>query len=224
MIVALSPHLDDAVFSCGGYLADHPDPERLIITVFTRSVSDPTGFALACQTDKGLAADVDYMAVRREEDRAAAALLGCRTEHWDFAEAPHRGYDSAAELFGGPHEDDADIVPALSAKLGDRLAALRPDEILYPVGVGDHVDHLQLIAAVDEVRQKGLPKETRWKRYYDQPYTVKSGVNTGAATTFGLSPAQLTRKVTACEAYATQVGFQFGGKVREVLGRWEYYR
>ena len=100
----LSPHLDDVAFSCGGTLT------RLIAegwqvrlcTVFTASVPDPQGFALACQMDKGLAADVDYMALRRAEDDEFARLAGVLDSiHLTYREAPHRGYSDAPDLFRG---------------------------------------------------------------------------------------------------------------------------
>ncbi len=73
--LALSPHLDDAVFSAGGLLASLAAQGWRVVmaTTFTQSVPDPKGFALACQLDKGLGPEVDYMALRRDEDRAAAA-------------------------------------------------------------------------------------------------------------------------------------------------------
>ena len=76
--LALSPHLDDAAFSCGGTLARLAAAgwRVTLCTAFTRSVPDPTGFALACQLDKGLGPEVDYMALRRAEDDAACAALG----------------------------------------------------------------------------------------------------------------------------------------------------
>ena len=55
----LSPHLDDVAFSCGGTLlrlTDDPRWRVVLCTVFTASVADPQGFALRCQTDKGIAA------------------------------------------------------------------------------------------------------------------------------------------------------------------------
>ncbi|WP_207955961.1 PIG-L deacetylase family protein [Rubrobacter marinus] len=81
----VSPHLDDVAFSCGGALAllAREGWRTVLATVFTRSVPDPTGFALACQTDKGLPPEVDYMALRREEDREAARRLGAgSTSGW----------------------------------------------------------------------------------------------------------------------------------------------
>ena len=78
--LALSPHLDDAAFSCGGTLAALAAEgwEVVVATLFTASVEAPTGFALACQTDKGLPADADYMAIRRAEDAEACRRLEAR--------------------------------------------------------------------------------------------------------------------------------------------------
>ena len=66
--LALSPHLDDAAFSCGGLLASLAQAGWRVVmaTLFTGSVAEPKGFALACQLDKGLGPEIDYMALRRE--------------------------------------------------------------------------------------------------------------------------------------------------------------
>ena len=91
--LAISPHLDDAVFSAGGALARYArDGWRVVVaTVFTASVQNPSGFALACQMDKGLSAEIDYMALRREEDAAACRVIGAVPAWLPFPEAPHRG-------------------------------------------------------------------------------------------------------------------------------------
>ncbi|RZM10665.1 MAG: PIG-L family deacetylase, partial [Sphingomonas sp.] len=61
-LLAISPHLDDAAFSAGGLLASCVDQgwAVTVATCFTGNVAHPTGFALACQLDKGLTADIDY--------------------------------------------------------------------------------------------------------------------------------------------------------------------
>lgn len=100
----ISPHLDDVIFSCGGALAKMRGEgwRTILCTVFTKSVAAPKGFALQCQTDKNLAAEVDYMKLRRAEDcRAAKILKVSEVLHLNFAEAPHRNYNSAPELFAG---------------------------------------------------------------------------------------------------------------------------
>jgi LmbE family N-acetylglucosaminyl deacetylase len=205
-VLALSPHLDDAVFSCGATLARLADrgARVALVTAFTRSVPNPGGFALACQTDKGLRPDADYMALRRAEDHTAANVLGfAEVIHLDLPEAPHRGYNSPAELFGSPREDDRidQAVGAYLAELG------QPELVFAPRGLGSHVDHRRLIEAIPE----------RWTLltvlYRDTPYALRNETTAeDAADQPAPIAAQLDRKLDACAAYATQLGFQFGGE------------
>ncbi|MBE7243488.1 MAG: PIG-L family deacetylase [Actinomycetospora chiangmaiensis] len=216
--LALSPHLDDAVFSAGGLLATLAAEGWHVVmaTLFTQSVRDPKGFALACQLDKGLSPDIDYMALRRAEDEAAAGALGIATPlHLPFREAPHRGYGSAPELFSDVRSDDAidrDLAPALA----DLIAAGAPDLILAPQAVGGHVDHVQVVRALRAVAP-GTP--ILWWR--DFPYTVREASPKEplaplyaelAVRAFAFDGAAQARKLAACAAYASQIGFQFGGE------------
>jgi LmbE family N-acetylglucosaminyl deacetylase len=205
-MIALSPHLDDAVFSCGATLARLADlgVRVALLTAFTRSVPDPGGFALACQTDKGLPPETDYMALRRAEDAAAANVLGiAEVIHLDLPEAPHRGYNSAAELFDAPRKDDT-IDQAIRSCLNELD---QPELVLVPRGLGCHVDHQRLIAAIPE---HWTPVSVL---YRDTPYalhiatTARSDIDRPAPV-----GAQLGRKLDACAAYATQLDFQFGGE------------
>ena len=228
MILAYSPHLDDVVFSAGGYLYDRARlGERVkCVTVFTASVAGPTGFALACQTDKGLAPEVDYMALRRLEDAAACDQLSINFKHWRHREAPHRGYHSAPELFAGIAATDPLNTDRLQAQLHDQIKRLQPREVLYPFGAGNHVDHLQLIRQMAVVREQ-FP-DIRFRQYYDMPYARKFADRypelNDSVPGYDLSEKTLRAKVTACAAYTSQVGFQFGGadKIAEVLGRQEF--
>ena len=242
MHLFLSPHLDDAIFSCGGLIAQLT-PERVrVVTCFTQSMPNPQGFALACQTDKGLAADVDYMALRREEDRLACAQLEAECEWWDVAEAPHRGYDSAAMLFGEQLPTDEATITELEDRLRRLLGRTYAQTVYYPYGAGDHVDHRLLIAAV--ARVKGDWSRVRWVQYFDQPYTNKFSHRypdiqtareqeltalrrtlTPGIHQLSLSEGVQDLKFRASAAYATQVGFQFGGEHRigQVLRGREWY-
>lgn len=132
--VAVSPHLDDAVFSAGGTLATLTAAgwRVSVVTCFTASVADPCPFALSTQLDKGLPADLDYMALRRAEDERALAVLGARPVHLPLPEAPHRGYRDASELFGGIHAGD-EVAGPLGEALGPHLAAAEAARLL----VGD---------------------------------------------------------------------------------------
>ena len=213
-ITAISPHLDDAAFSAGGTLAAlaAAGHEVSVVTCFTRSVPDPQGFALACQTDKGLGPEVDYMALRRAEDSRALAVLGVRPVHLDLPEAPHRGYGTAADLFAGVHPDDH-----VDRDLDPLLRDLPGDLWLAPQGIGAHADHLQVLRVVAR-----LDGPVLWWR--DSPYVLRfPDARPGADLPAGLAPVELdqdrSRRADACACYASQLGLQFGGvpRMREAL-------
>lgn len=238
----VSPHLDDVAFSCGGTLAKLAREEWSVTlaTVFTRSVADPRGFALECQLDKGLPPEVDYMDTRRAEDREFARSIGgpqrkaVEVAHLDHAEAPHRGYESAPSLFGGVREGD-EVFRGISDDLASLLASVSPDIVFVPQGLGGHVDHLQTIEAVREVflgrdgsiNPPGAHRTPRLFWFRDAPYAIRAEASgrpdflpdTVEETSFPLSGNDLERKLRACGAYATQLGFQFGGTggIRESL-------
>lgn len=228
----VSPHLDDVAFSCSGLLA------RLgglgwrvaVATVFTRSVPDPAGFALACQLDKGLAPGVDYMALRRAEDAEFGRALGVVPLEWlDLPEAPHRGYGSPPELFAGVRPDDA-IAAEVGRRLGALLARLRPDWVFAPQGIGNHADHLQVIRAIAALPDGGA--RVAW--YRDLPYAAKFPAASAAPDLPGdmvevaipLGPDDLAAKVAASACYATQAPFQFGpggpAAIARLLGDFAY--
>jgi len=207
--VAVSPHLDDAVFSAGGTIAAlvaHGWIVR-VVTCFTASMPDPSGFALSTQLDKGLAAEVDYLALRRAEDTAACAVLGAEPAHLMLPEAPHRGYDCASALFAGVHPDD-DIGSALRAALEPQLVGA--DLVLAPQAIGDHVDHRVVVEVVAALAPQAL-----WWR--DAPYVLRrpdappwTVVPPGCEQVVDIGP-YLDMKTTAAHCYTTQLGFQFGG-------------
>ena len=79
-----------------------------------------------------------------------APPIGAEPLHWPLLEAPHRGYDSAKALFGPTRDDDA-IEDALADRLTDLLEQIAPDRVYGPFGVGGHVDHRKVRAALERV-------------------------------------------------------------------------
>jgi LmbE family N-acetylglucosaminyl deacetylase len=196
----ISPHLDDVAFSCAGTLAAlKARGWRIVLaTVFTRSVPNPTGFALACQTDKGLAPEVDYMAVRRDEDLAFAGTpgIGADAVHWlDLPEAPHRGYSAPASLFAGSRPGDD----------------IWPDLLFAPQALGNHIDHRQTVRAIASLGRPAL-----W--YRDLPYAIRApeeapppGLPAGLILLTVPISDHLPAKIAGACCYTTQLPFQFGG-------------
>ncbi|WP_174301743.1 PIG-L deacetylase family protein [Caulobacter sp. S45] len=216
VVLALSPHLDDAVFSAGGGLAARAEAgwRVVVATLFTGGVDAPKGFALACQLDKGLGPEIDYMALRRGEDEAACAALGLHAVHLPLLEAPHRDYHSAAELFRAPHADDP-AREALGPALAELIEAHGPDEVWAPRALGGHVDHVLVHRATRASASAArLCWWTDWP-YADRPAPADPESPTVAALAWedeALSAAARTRKADACAAYGSQLGFQFGGE------------
>ncbi len=215
----ISPHLDDVAFSCGGTLIRLVEEgwRVCLCTVFASSVQNPKGFALACQLDKGLSADADYMGLRRKEDQQFAQIASAPPVlHLPFYEAPHRGYNSASDLFSGPHKDDLiwrELAPVLKELARDYSV------LFAPQGIGSHVDHLQVIRAISA---GDLSTKTAW--YRDTPYVIKnpsappSPLLPEAAHFQAFSiTSTIEKKIKACAAYETQIKFQFGGN--EELGK-----
>lgn len=224
----LSPHLDDVAFSCGGTLAKLASERwrTVLCTIFTESVLHPKGFALACQLDKNLPADVDYMKLRRDEDARAAKILGAtEVVHLDLPEAPHRGYESAPELFAGVKPSD-EVWRSVAERMDSLDEIHQPELVFAPQGIGNHADHLQTIRAARAV----FPSEKLiW--YRDTPYSIRRP----DAPPSNLLPPRtlisfcdiepyLEQKIRACAAYRSQINFQFGGAEKLKTELREFHR
>ena len=216
-VVLLSPHLDDAAFSCGGLAARLAAAgfDVALYTIFTASIAEPRGFALECQTSKGIDASVDYMKLRRLEDAAAALHLGCTEVQWrGLPEAPHRGYETAEMLFEPPLASDQPY--AVNCEM-ITLLRQRFDLILAPQCWGRHVDHVQLVDSLMRYSKFDMPLGY-WE---DTPYILRDGaVGPPKRIARGLPKREMTfpiestlaTKLDACAAYASQLGFQFGSE------------
>src|SRR5262245_15013796 len=123
MMIAISPHLDDAVLSCGRLLAAHPG--SVVITVFAgmpRDASQQTDWDRRC----GFANAAQALTRRREEDRLALATLQARPRWLDFVDSQY-----------GESPGSSEMSLALAAELGE----LPNKPLLVPLGLF-HSDHV----------------------------------------------------------------------------------
>lgn len=131
--VFLSPHLDDAVFSCGGLIAKLVgEGPVLVLNVFTRYLSNLKihGAVLGAE--------------RYQEEADAAGFLGFESRSLGELDAPFRreAYRQLGNLFRPPCQMDLDWLAELRQKLFDMLADLDFQQIYVPLGIGWHVDHV----------------------------------------------------------------------------------
>lgn len=215
-VLVLSPHLDDAAFSLGPLLAQYSKSVRFIVaTAFSKSVDSPSSFALACQLDKGLSVNDDYMAIRKQEDLGWAEIIGVEAIYGELPEAPHRGYNSAAALFG-PLLPEIDVRKHLFEWTTHLLNQYKPIALLSPMGIGNHVDHILVketaehlnIAEVPVYFYKDLPYAGDSKNVSTQHYF--HGSHPMHEHLFKFSNESTEIALTATNAYKTQIPFQFG--------------
>jgi 1,2-diacylglycerol 3-alpha-glucosyltransferase len=143
--VVVSPHLDDAVFSCGGKMASLLQTGRvLVINVFS-------GFP-----KETMSGPVVLSARRVQEEFSASQVLGFSSRFLDETDAFLRqpAYRSLRKLFGKPTKEDVDYLPALTQRISDALRTITYDMLYAPLGVGWHVDHILCHQAVRALNLK----------------------------------------------------------------------
>jgi LmbE family N-acetylglucosaminyl deacetylase len=144
----LSPHLDDAVFSCGGLMAmqDARGEPISVLTVFAGDPPDYRISPLAAELHARWGKAGPPIAMRRTEDRLACARLGASVVHLEYPEAIYRAdeagrslYTTEQDLFGPPDTSEAQLIEKLEA--GFREMGFRDATVYCPLGYGGHVDH-----------------------------------------------------------------------------------
>jgi LmbE family N-acetylglucosaminyl deacetylase len=154
-IVIVSPHLDDAVLGCSHLMARHPG--ATVVTVFAGNPPAYPDPMRKWDVQSGFAPGDDVMAVRREEDRNALAVLDATPQHLDFVEYTYRPGDMPVP--------PKDIAPALA----DALAALEPTLVVAPFGLANP-DHDVTHRACMQAREDARLLSCAWWCYEDSGY------------------------------------------------------
>jgi LmbE family N-acetylglucosaminyl deacetylase len=200
--VFVSPHPDDAAFSCGGLIAslrERGEPVTMVtvfcgpgdldrLTPYQRLAlgfgsrekwhpGDDADLAEPAPADAGAAAGAastpeQVMAVRRAEDESFARIVGASIVFLELPDAVFRGYEGDAELLGEPRPDD----PAPIEQLRAALADLAPDSLYLPLSIGGHVDHRQARrAGIALLAEPGSRYRDRTIFCEDFPYALMTG-------------------------------------------------
>ena len=229
--IYLSPHLDDAVLSCGGIIFNQrkagipieiwnwmcgTPPDNLPLSDLARSVH--------AEWERDSVREV--YAARLAEDRLATSRVDAQTRNFDLLDCIYRQADDGSflypdEIFVPPHVNDGKLIAEIATLLDGNL---RPgDRLVSPLGIGNHPDHVIVRRAAE---QTGHPL-----RYYaDIPYALwhpdQLAQNTAGFSTelFPFTKEELAGWQEAVSAYAAPVEVLFGGqeKMRMALRRyWE---
>lgn len=207
----ISPHLDDAVFSCGGcILQQTARGDR--VTVLTVFAGDPPQDELspfARQLHQRWKIGLDGTAVRRAEDRVACARLNATAVHLEYPEAIYRSsrgvylYDSEEAIFGPVQDAEEALEEEILSALTQRT---HPSMHVYaPMGLGGHVDH-RMVRRV--VHRLGLSL----RLYQDFPYAVRGlelppdlEFPRGSRERYSFQPEEVGEWASAICEYTTQL-------------------
>ena len=192
-LVVVSPHLDDAVLSCGDLLARHPG--STVITVFA---GQPATYPALTRWDAsaGFVEGDDVVALRRREDALALSLLDARPHWLDFVDTQ---YGASPDL------------EAVATELRRAIAATGLTAVIAPLGLY-HPDHQMTSNAALTVASE-LPG-VALLLYEDAIYRPKPGYvarrlamlrDAGWLLTGPSSIASTPQKRSAAKAYASQL-------------------
>ncbi|KAF0106594.1 MAG: hypothetical protein FD146_2502 [Anaerolineaceae bacterium] len=221
--IYISPHFDDAVLSCGGLIFEQTR-QGIPVEIWTVCAGDaPPGeispLIQICHFQWGTQTAEETIALRREEDRAAAAIVGAETCHFGLPDCIYRRSPEGEllyteDVFGPRHPFEAGLDRELAAALAEEL---RPDDALVcPLTVGGHLDHALTRAAAERL---GRPL-----RYYaDIPYLLNHPeALEPAADLFPVPEDALAAWLDGVAAYKSQMKmlFETEEKMREAIGRY----
>ncbi len=185
-VLVLSPHRDDAAFSCGLLLRALLSAEAHVLLANICTVSDYAPYLTQSAMDRVQQVtrareqeDVVFAAGISQDANAGESLVSLIDLHWQ--DAPLRWSVDAAEVVepSPVRPDERDTL----AHAFLQLAAC--DCVLAPVGVGGHVDHLLVR---DAARQAFSPEQLLF--YEDLPYACRAApIDTAAATLPGNAAA-----------------------------------
>jgi LmbE family N-acetylglucosaminyl deacetylase len=219
----LSPHLDDAVLSCGGTIHQLTAAGE---TVHIRTVmsGDPPNplpdTPIVRELHSRWNVGPTPMVVRRQEDHDAAALVGAQAEHMEIPDCVYRTSESGKALY--PDENSLwqrvhPLDPAIRRLGGFRLPA-DVSHVYIPLGVGNHVDHMVVreigIALYRLLQTAGNPADVRF--YAEYPYSEDADATQKALASISteiklahhptvLTYTDIAKKVEAVKAYQSQI-------------------
>jgi LmbE family N-acetylglucosaminyl deacetylase len=154
-ILAISPHLDDAVLSAGALLSAHPGSAML--TVFA---GIPASYGSLTEWDAagGFSTGDDVVGLRRDEDRRAARRLAATARWLDFLDDQYAVERPSAD--------------AVAAAIRQQVADLEVDTIAFPLGVG-HSDHERTHEACVALLGSNGALARHWVVWADIPYRAR---------------------------------------------------
>lgn len=208
--VYLSPHLDDAVLSAGGWIFEQTHSGNSV-EIWTLMCGDPklteySPFADELHAKWRFSSAEETVRMRREEDRRAASIVGATVRHFDFLDCIYRRDSDGTWLYSNitlpPHEADASYPSQIAEAIS---SLLQPDDnLICQLAVGSHVDHV-LVRQAAELLGRPLRYTIDVPYILYKPEELTPKVGRMKESVFRISEAGLEGWLEAIFAYKSQL-------------------
>lgn len=157
--IYISPHLDDAVLSAGGFIYEQTQAGNPVeIWTIVCGFPPPGELTLRAQVEHfqwGTGTAEETIKLRRAEDIKAASIVGAKSVHFDVPDCIYRrGPDGEAlylDIFVQPHEAEKHLPNQIAKAIAPRLQV--DDRVICQLGIGGHVDHILVRQTVERLNR-----------------------------------------------------------------------
>ncbi|HLO18834.1 MAG TPA: PIG-L family deacetylase [Anaerolineales bacterium] len=215
--IFISPHLDDAVLSCGGYIHHLTSLGKRVVITTVVTADDKSGLPRSWLAQRNLRKwgnQAEIFAVRCLEDIAAAKRLGAEVVHLGFLDCIYRHDTNQQPLYrknviGVPiHPDDWQVLaPTLAEALKALFERYVEQKLLIfcPLAIGKHVDHILVRQVVES-----LISSQQRLYYEDFPYAFSMKAFEPQLEDFrplkiDLTPDDIKARLEASACYRSQI-------------------
>ncbi|MDT4993091.1 MAG: hypothetical protein QOH97_2983 [Actinoplanes sp.] len=219
----LSPHLDDAVLSCGALIKALADRQKPIVaTIFTETDRPPHTFAartLLRQCAAGSGAEL--FTTRRREDAAALGGIGADLIHLGYPDAlfrrrteppsrlgrlvPEFGHLYPTYRFdiarGRVSRADQPMIDRIISEVTEVVRTVGAERVFCPLAVGRHVDHV-----ITRTVGEALPGTVIF--YSDFPYNQAHAPESAFLARYDLRAAAWARGLAGKQRFIRDYGSQ----------------
>ena len=212
--IYISPHLDDAVLSAGGFIYEQTKA-GIPVEIWTIVCGYPppgelTPLAQVIHFQWGTGTAEETVDLRRAEDIKAADIVGAKTVHFDVPDCIYRrGPDGEGlyfEIFTQPHPAETHLSDEIAATIAPGLEA--DDQVICQLGIGGHADHILVRQAVERLNRP-LWYTADVPYVFNQPGELAPKVAGMKESLYNITEAGLRAWIDASLAYESQLNSLF---------------
>jgi len=161
--IFFSPHLDDVVFSCGGFLKKNYKKKQLVVTIFAGDYRGLTQWDSLCNLNQNIAP----VPLRKLEDKKALSVVRAKPLYYNFLDLAV--FTDLQEKKNRPNTDFFTIFTKISNLINKSKLTL--NAIFFPLGI-NHPDHILLNKVGEKIAV--LYPDIKVYFYEDFPYASKN--------------------------------------------------